>query len=170
MESYVRCLRVSELVGLDFQEPYQPNRVAMQFGYDQDFPKWIPRSPSSSELAWYNYSRPIASDLRLYYPSRMFESDVTIRYLKWWRNEIDRQMENYLEVPPGFPPNYCWKNNYKNYPDVPPGFPPHFCWKNDKKNYSDVSPRSMQKHIAEKTVHTSIDGSGGSSARSMERS
>ena len=27
----------------------------------------------------------------------------------------------------------------------------------------------MQKHIAEKTVHTSIDGSGSSSARSMER-
>uniref|UniRef100_K4BQI5 Aminotransferase-like plant mobile domain-containing protein n=1 Tax=Solanum lycopersicum TaxID=4081 RepID=K4BQI5_SOLLC len=45
MESYVRCLRVSEFVCLDFQEPYRPNRVAMQFGYDQDFPKWIPRSP-----------------------------------------------------------------------------------------------------------------------------
>ena len=79
-------------------------------------------------------------------------------------------MENYLEVPPGFPPNYCWKNNYKNYPDVPPGFPPHYCWKNDKKNYSNVSPRSMQKHIEQETVHISIDGSGSSSARSMERS
>ncbi|XP_015081584.1 serine/threonine-protein phosphatase 7 long form homolog [Solanum pennellii] len=126
MESFVRCLRVSELVGLDCQEPYRPNRVAMQFGYDQDFPKWIPRSPSSPELAWYNYSRPIASDLRLYYPSRLFEPDVTTRYFKWWRNETDCQMENY--------------------PDVPP------------------------EHIAEETVHTSIDGNGSSSAGSMERS
>ncbi|XP_055823287.1 uncharacterized protein LOC129891827 [Solanum dulcamara] len=88
MESFVRCLRASELVGLDCQEPYRPNRVAMQFGYDQDFPKWIPRSPSSPELAWYNYSRPTDSDFRLYYPSRLFEPDVTIQYLKWWRKEI----------------------------------------------------------------------------------
>ncbi|KAJ8532585.1 hypothetical protein K7X08_012508 [Anisodus acutangulus] len=87
-ESFIRCLRVSELVGLDCQEPYRPNRVARQFGYDQDFPKWIPRSPSSPELAWYNYSRPIENDLRLYYPSRLFDSDVTTQYLKWWRKEI----------------------------------------------------------------------------------
>ena len=79
MESFVRCLRVSKLAGLGCQDPYQPNGVAMQFGYDQDFPKWIPHSPSSPELAWYNYSIPIASDLRLYYPSRLFEPDVTTR-------------------------------------------------------------------------------------------
>uniref|UniRef100_A0A3Q7HI82 Aminotransferase-like plant mobile domain-containing protein n=1 Tax=Solanum lycopersicum TaxID=4081 RepID=A0A3Q7HI82_SOLLC len=88
MESFIQCLRVCELVGLDCQEPYRPNRVAMQFGYDQDFPKWIPRSPSSPELAWYNYSRPIDSDLRFYCPSRLFEADVTKRYLEWWRKEI----------------------------------------------------------------------------------
>ncbi|XP_060189488.1 uncharacterized protein LOC132618455 [Lycium barbarum] len=87
-ESFIRCLRVSELVGLDCQEPYRPNRVARQFGYDQDFPKWIPRSSSSPELAWYNYSRPIENDLRLYYPYRLFESDVTTQYLKWWKKEI----------------------------------------------------------------------------------
>ncbi|KAK6785578.1 hypothetical protein RDI58_019033 [Solanum bulbocastanum] len=87
MESFVQCLRASELVGFDCQEPYRPNRVAMQFGYDQDFPKWIPHSPSSPELAWYNYSRPIASDLRLYYPSRLFEPAVTTQYLKWWRKK-----------------------------------------------------------------------------------
>ncbi|KAH0651504.1 hypothetical protein KY284_031416 [Solanum tuberosum] len=184
MESFVRCLRASELVGFDCQEPYRPNRVAMQFGYDQDFPKWIPHSPSSPELAWYNYSRSIASDLRLYYPSRLFEPAVTTQYLKWWRNETlfladafrglshgrrskrkskylsnngvetnrdvcgvlpdpptECQVENYPEVPPGFSPNYCWKNDKKNYPDVPPGF----------------SSRSKPKHIAEETVHTSID-------------
>uniref|UniRef100_A0A3Q7G2K2 Aminotransferase-like plant mobile domain-containing protein n=1 Tax=Solanum lycopersicum TaxID=4081 RepID=A0A3Q7G2K2_SOLLC len=64
MESFVRFLRVSKLAGLECQDPYQPNRVAMQFGYDQDFPKLIPHLPSSPELAWYNYSIPIASDLR----------------------------------------------------------------------------------------------------------
>ena len=87
MESFVRFLRVSKLAGLECQDPYQPNRVAMQFGYDQDFPKWIPHSHSSPELAWYNYSIPITSDLRLYYPSRLFEPDVTTHYLKWWRKD-----------------------------------------------------------------------------------
>ncbi|MCD7467792.1 hypothetical protein HAX54_005411 [Datura stramonium] len=77
LESFIRCLRMSELVDLDCQEPYRPNRVTMQFGYDQYFPKWILRSPSSPEVAWYNYSKPIDSDLRLYYPSRLSESNVT---------------------------------------------------------------------------------------------
>ncbi|KAM3308316.1 hypothetical protein P3S67_010060 [Capsicum chacoense] len=88
LESLVRCFRVSDLVGFDCQEPYRPNRVAMQFGYDQDFPKWIPRSPSTPEFAWYNYSRPSNSDFRLYDPPRLSESDVTIEYLKWWRKEV----------------------------------------------------------------------------------
>ncbi|KAK6784405.1 hypothetical protein RDI58_017860 [Solanum bulbocastanum] len=76
MESFVRCLRASELVGFDCQEPYRPNRLAIHFGYDQDFPKWIPRSPSSLEIAWYNNSRPMDYNLRLYYLSRLFELDV----------------------------------------------------------------------------------------------
>ncbi|KAK4713548.1 hypothetical protein R3W88_019455 [Solanum pinnatisectum] len=59
MESFVRCLRASDLIGFDY------------------FPKWIPCSPSSPEIAWYNYNRPIDYDLRLYYPSRLFEPDVT---------------------------------------------------------------------------------------------
>ncbi|PHU16924.1 hypothetical protein BC332_12619 [Capsicum chinense] len=42
---------------------------AARFGYDQDFPEWIPSSP---EVAWYNYSKPFDSDLRLYYLSRLF--------------------------------------------------------------------------------------------------
>ncbi|KAH0651503.1 hypothetical protein KY284_031415 [Solanum tuberosum] len=196
MESFVQCLRVSELVGLDCQEPYRPNRVAMQFGYDQDFPKWIPRSPSSPELAWYNYSRHIDSDLRLYYPSRLFEPDVTTQYLKWWRNEItlltECQVENNPDFPPGFSPKFkkmkvetdrdvCnvlpdlpterQMEQVENYPEVPPGFSPNYCWKNDKKNYPDVppgfSPRSKQNHIAQETVHASIDyahdGNGSSS-------
>ena len=82
MESVVQCLRAYELVCLDCQEHYRPNRVAMQFGYDQVLPKWIPQSPSSLEL-----SRPIDFNLRLYYPSRLFEPDKTTHYLKWWRKD-----------------------------------------------------------------------------------
>ncbi|XP_028214876.1 uncharacterized protein LOC114396911 [Glycine soja] len=38
LESFARCLRVSELVGMECIEQYLPNRVAMQFGMDQDIP------------------------------------------------------------------------------------------------------------------------------------
>ncbi|MCD9643424.1 hypothetical protein HAX54_030890 [Datura stramonium] len=203
LESFIRCLRVSELVGLDCQEPYRPNHVAMQFGYDQDFPKWIPRSPSSPELAWYNYSRPIDSDLRLYYPSRLSESDVTTQYLKWWRKEVlfladastglsrGRRSKKRLkrlsdlygsppklkqvrvetdwdvcDVLPGLPIE-CQLNQVENYPDVPPGFPPKCSGENDKKNFSMevsqtmacdiVPPGFVVKHIAEERVSTSTD-------------
>ncbi|KAH0633118.1 hypothetical protein KY284_035904 [Solanum tuberosum] len=60
----------------------------MQCGYDQDFPKWIPRSPSSSELAWYNYKRAIDFDLRV----------------------IECQVDNYPEVPPSF--SLRWKKKH----------------------------------------------------------
>ncbi|KAH7834410.1 hypothetical protein Vadar_015680 [Vaccinium darrowii] len=39
VESFARCLRVSELVGLDCMEQYLPHRVSMQFGMDQDVPR-----------------------------------------------------------------------------------------------------------------------------------
>ncbi|GMY24747.1 serine/threonine-protein phosphatase 7 long form like [Fagus crenata] len=38
LQSFARCLRVSELVGLGCIEQYLPHRVAMQFGLDQDLP------------------------------------------------------------------------------------------------------------------------------------
>ncbi|KAK4377666.1 hypothetical protein RND71_003962 [Anisodus tanguticus] len=163
LKSFVRCLRVCELVGLDCQEPYRPNRVAMQFGHDQDFPKWIPRSPLSSKLAWYDYSRQIDCDLRLYYPSRLSKSDVTTQYLKWWRKEAlfladafegllrERRSKRRLKRlsnlygSPVFAPtlkqvkietDYDVCNvppKVDNYPDVPPGFPPKCDGENDKK-------------------------------------
>ncbi|KAH0650338.1 hypothetical protein KY284_030250 [Solanum tuberosum] len=134
IDSFVRCLRASELVGFDCQEPYRPNQVALRFGFDQDFPKWIPRSPSSPEFAWYNYIRHSDSDKRLYYLSRLFEADVTTQYLKWWRNETNQHA---CDVHPNLPIE-CQVDNY---PEVPPGF----------------SPRSKQKHIAEEKIHASID-------------
>ncbi|XP_039130411.1 uncharacterized protein LOC120266821 [Dioscorea cayenensis subsp. rotundata] len=38
LRSFARCLRMCELVGIDCIEKYFPNRVAMQFGLDQDIP------------------------------------------------------------------------------------------------------------------------------------
>ncbi|KAK4706712.1 hypothetical protein R3W88_033724 [Solanum pinnatisectum] len=155
MESFVRCLRATELVGFDCQEPYRPNWVAMQFGYDQDFPKWIPRSPSNSQLTWSNYSRPIDSDLR---------SKRKSKYLSNNGVETNRDVCGVLPDPP----TEC---QVENYPEVPPSFSPNYCWKYDTKNYLNVpsvfSPRSKQKDVAEEIVHISIDyardGNGSSS-------
>ncbi|KAH7860520.1 hypothetical protein Vadar_014397 [Vaccinium darrowii] len=83
-ESFARFLRPSELVGLDCLERYFPHRVAMQFGMDQDLPGLVPRFNETPEIAWENYSRPI-KDGRLHVPPRLFKSDVTARYLEWWK-------------------------------------------------------------------------------------
>ncbi|MCD7450941.1 hypothetical protein HAX54_009087 [Datura stramonium] len=152
-------LKVSELVGLDYQELHRQNRVAMQFGYDQYLPKWITCLPSSPGLAWYNYSRPIDSDLRLYYPSGLSEYDRSKKRLKRLFNiygspsmlkqvklETDWDVCNVLL---GLPIE-CQLKKVKNYPDVPPGFPPKCCGENDKKNLS-------MEHIAEERVYTSTD-------------
>ncbi|KAL1819366.1 hypothetical protein DCAR_0415621 [Daucus carota subsp. sativus] len=87
LETYARCLRVSELVGTDSVEAYLPHRVAMQFGMDQDLPQWIPKSNATPETAWENYNRPVC-DAKLYFPHRLFEGDVTKRYLEWWEKSV----------------------------------------------------------------------------------
>ncbi|CAK9180138.1 unnamed protein product [Ilex paraguariensis] len=86
-ESFARCLRVCELVGIDCIEQYLPHRVAMQFGMDQDLPGWVSQSDWTPEIAWQNYSRPIR-DVKLYIPPRLFESDVTIQYAQWWKQSV----------------------------------------------------------------------------------
>ena len=92
--SYIRpkkkirsVFEVSELVGTDSVEAYLPHRVAMQFGMDQDLPRWIPKSNATPETAWINYNRPVC-DAKLYFPHRLFEGDVTKRYLEWWENSV----------------------------------------------------------------------------------
>jgi hypothetical protein len=82
MVSFVISLRVSELVGFDSIEQYLPHRVAMQFGFDQDVPSYVPRFNETEVIAWKNYCRSI-SDKELYFPARLFEADVTTRYAKW---------------------------------------------------------------------------------------
>lgn len=36
---FARLIRASELVGMDCEELYNPHRVSMQFGLDQDVPR-----------------------------------------------------------------------------------------------------------------------------------
>ncbi|KAG5546449.1 hypothetical protein RHGRI_018585 [Rhododendron griersonianum] len=83
-ELFARFLRPSELVGLDCLECYLPHRVAMQFGMDQDLPGLVSRLNETPQMAWEKYSMPI-KDGRQYVPSRLFKSDVTTRYLEWWK-------------------------------------------------------------------------------------
>jgi len=79
MLSFVTCLRVSELVGFESIEQYLPHRVSLQFGMDQDVPSYVPRLNGTKDIAWENYCRPI-HDKRLYFPARLFEADVIVRY------------------------------------------------------------------------------------------
>ncbi|KAL2943682.1 Serine/threonine-protein phosphatase 7 long form-like protein [Bienertia sinuspersici] len=131
LQSYVRCIRVSQLVGLDCIESYFPHRVAMQFGLDQDIPIACLHLSDTNESAWRNYNRPIG-DIKLYIPPKHSEVNITTRYLEWWKKskvmkesssfEIEKEdnlkmsmeMEerlkikienNEADVPPGFSPN-----------------------------------------------------------------
>ncbi|KAK0602133.1 hypothetical protein LWI29_030642 [Acer saccharum] len=58
-ESFARCLRISELVGLDCVEHYLPHRVAMQFGIDQDLPACVARANETFSIAWSKYIKSI---------------------------------------------------------------------------------------------------------------
>ncbi|XVE93747.1 hypothetical protein REPUB_Repub01dG0220900 [Reevesia pubescens] len=87
LESFARCLKASELVGLDCVEQYLPHRVAMQFGIDQDIPGCVPRSSETPEIAWLNYCESLTG-VKLYIPSRLYKAGVTAQYLKWWKQSI----------------------------------------------------------------------------------
>ncbi|XP_010479429.1 PREDICTED: uncharacterized protein LOC104758290 [Camelina sativa] len=82
--SFARCIKVSELVGIDCVEHYFPNRVALQFGMLQDVPSHINRSNLSKEAAWNDYDKPI-DDLTLYIPSRSAIPRVTQMFCEWRR-------------------------------------------------------------------------------------
>uniref|UniRef100_A0A803LYC6 Aminotransferase-like plant mobile domain-containing protein n=2 Tax=Chenopodium quinoa TaxID=63459 RepID=A0A803LYC6_CHEQI len=88
LESYARIVRNSKLVGLNCVEQYLPHRVSMQFGLDQDIPCVFPRVSDTRNLAWNDYNRPVG-DVKMYIPSRLFKSDVTMSYLEWWKDLED---------------------------------------------------------------------------------
>ncbi|XP_020416898.1 uncharacterized protein LOC18780981 [Prunus persica] len=124
--SFVRCLRVSELVGLGTIEHYLPHRVAMQFGFDQELPCSVTRR-RNSDVAWKHYNREI-NNVKLYLPPRLFEGDVSTKYLKWWKQSVlgledaneaavpqekkDQSVNcsllraNHTPAPPSFPPKW----------------------------------------------------------------
>ncbi|RID56860.1 hypothetical protein BRARA_F00281 [Brassica rapa] len=85
--SFARCIKVSELVGMDSVEHYFPNRVAAQCGLLQDVPCPVNRSNLSEEEAWKEYDKPI-EDLTLFIPSRSAVPRVTSMFCDWWRKSF----------------------------------------------------------------------------------
>ncbi|KAL5711637.1 hypothetical protein ACHQM5_013902 [Ranunculus cassubicifolius] len=85
--SFSHFIAPSELVGLDCIEQYLPHRVGMQFGMDQDIPAPFTRANANWEIAWKTYEKPMRNT-SLYFPPRLFESDVTVRYFDWWNEPI----------------------------------------------------------------------------------
>ncbi|KAL5164886.1 Serine/threonine-protein phosphatase 7 long form [Glycine soja] len=82
LESFARCLRVSELVGMECIEQYLPNRVAMQFGMDQDIPGMLAHY---NDNPWISYSQPVM-DTNLYTAlCACHQPNVTSRYYRWWK-------------------------------------------------------------------------------------
>ncbi|KAL1207091.1 putative serinePthreonine-protein phosphatase 7 long form [Cardamine amara subsp. amara] len=70
--SFGRCIKVSELVGIETVQHYFPNRVALQFGMLQDdLCPPVNLNNLSKEAAWSDYIKPIDDDLILYIPSRL---------------------------------------------------------------------------------------------------
>ncbi|GAB2284671.1 hypothetical protein Dimus_019123 [Dionaea muscipula] len=94
IEAFARCLRVSELGGIDIDciEMYSPHRVAMQFGLDQDIPDHVRKLDVTREYAWLNYTRPIKDEV-LFIPSRHAEADVTVRYLEWQGRRCSKRVK-----------------------------------------------------------------------------
>ncbi|GAB2227543.1 hypothetical protein Droror1_Dr00009365 [Drosera rotundifolia] len=77
LKSFHVFLRCCELIEFHCRVSYRPNRVAMQFGYDQD----IPGEPLTS----YDSSR----DTDVFYvPCRTFEPCISERYRKWWEGSM----------------------------------------------------------------------------------
>ncbi|KAK4258313.1 hypothetical protein QN277_007772 [Acacia crassicarpa] len=88
LESFARCLRHSELVGVDCVEMYLPHRVAMQLGLDQCIPvKVAGCKENNAMIAWTNYDRPMTEAMMCIAAvasSSSLEAGVTSKYLEWW--------------------------------------------------------------------------------------
>nr|AAU44405.1 hypothetical protein AT1G50830 [Arabidopsis thaliana] len=88
--SFARCVTVSQIVGDGFVEDYFPNRVARQFGLDQDLPGLATCQRNSTEKeAWNDYNKSLIG-LNLYMPSRLDQGSVTARYRVWWLKSVSK--------------------------------------------------------------------------------
>lgn len=126
LESFARCLRPSELVGIDpsghFVEPYLPHRVARQFGLDQDVPGSVIRCNQSHIVAWRSYDKPVNCE-KLYIPSRFFISGVSIRYFEWWNDSKPSGQDRVEPESVGVLKRHGEESSTSDCP----GFPPKFC-------------------------------------------
>ncbi|XP_023645184.1 uncharacterized protein LOC17899153 [Capsella rubella] len=90
--SFARCIKVSELVGIDSVEHYFPNRVASQFGVRHDVSSPVKGNRLSREAAWNVYDKPI-DGMTLYIPSRSAISCYIPMFCEWWRKEVVESAE-----------------------------------------------------------------------------
>jgi hypothetical protein len=47
----------------------------------------MPRFKETESIVWKNYCWPI-SDRNLYFQAKLFEANVTTRYVKWWKQSV----------------------------------------------------------------------------------
>ena len=77
LKSFCLCLHPHQLVGIDCAEMYRPQRVAMQFGYDQDLPgECAVLSALESQKG------------SMFVPSRFSQQRMSRRYKNWWKESI----------------------------------------------------------------------------------
>ncbi|XP_019430670.1 PREDICTED: uncharacterized protein LOC109338001 [Lupinus angustifolius] len=155
--SFVRCLRVSELVGIGSTiKQYLPHRVSMQFGMDQDVPGYVPRCNQTKAIAWKNYCRPICHR-NLYFPSRLFEADVTTTYARWWKQSVMDHLDPVKNIvqkkrsarrSSGHWTHASKANRSGNDADVPPGFPPKYVGNMISGKFRDDGPKAINSDNA----------------------
>ncbi|XP_010545538.1 PREDICTED: uncharacterized protein LOC104817874 [Tarenaya hassleriana] len=135
--SFAQCLRVSQLFGINCVENYHPNRVALQFGIDQDLPGHANQSESVQWASCDYYNRPM-NGLKLYIPSRHSTPLVTARYLEWFKKspECHGSSATWTELSETFiacntgdhesakelPLSFVFQKELENRGFVPPGF------------------------------------------------
>ncbi|KAL2322607.1 hypothetical protein Fmac_026986 [Flemingia macrophylla] len=124
LESFGRCLRVSELVGMECIEQYCPNRVAMQFGLDQDIPDMV---ACYNENPWISYSQPLIHSNLYIALSSCHQPNVTSRYYRWWKQsnpvkEDDMQDHYVISSLKYLVPLSCGKKEDEEFYGPPPGF------------------------------------------------
>ncbi|XVE80357.1 hypothetical protein DITRI_Ditri14bG0133200 [Diplodiscus trichospermus] len=87
LKSFARCLLTTTLVGIDCEEKYLPQRVAMHFGYDQDLPaNFFP----VSNVSWENAMFAVLP--------RSFQPCVSDRYSNWWTRSMLARKEAMRDV------------------------------------------------------------------------
>jgi len=94
LESFARCMRLSELEGMECVEHYCPNRVAMQFGIDQDIPGML---VPHKEKPWTSYSELVTDTYLFIAVCARHKPSVTSRYYHWWKqsNQSKERSKHY---------------------------------------------------------------------------